>query len=212
MTDTAAQEIVDVSFRLPSGRLPVDHAYALFSAVSDALPWFADETDARLHQVHTAAAGSGWMRPDASPGDELHLSRRTRLRVRVPGRRAMDALALSGRELDIGGYPLIPGAGKIVSLAPADTLLARHVVCEESEEESLLVPRLNDALDERGVVGASLICGRAHRIITPDAVLHTRSVVVTNLDANGAMELLRNGIGPAGKLGCGIFIPYKHID
>ena len=212
MADTATEEIVDVAFRLPGGRLPVDHAYALFSAISDALPWFADEADARLHQVHTAATGSGWMRPEESPGDELHLSRRTKLRVRVPKRRAGDALSLAGREMDIGGYPLTPGAGKVVPLVPADTLLARHVVCEEDEDESRLVPRLTQTLGESGVSDATLICGRAHRIITPEVVLHTRSVVVTSLDAHGSMTLLRSGIGPAGKLGCGIFIPYKHID
>jgi CRISPR-associated protein Cas6 len=212
MADGAGEEVADVGFRLPGGRLPVDHAYALFSAVSDALPWFADESAARLHQVHTAATGSGWMRPEESSGDELHLSRRTKLRVRVPRRRAGDALALAGREMDVAGYPLAPGAGKVVALVPADTLLARHVVCEEREEESRLVERLEQTLAGSGVNSATIICGRAHRIVTPDAVLHTRSVVVTGLDPAGAMTLLRGGIGPAGKLGCGIFIPYKHID
>jgi CRISPR-associated protein Cas6 len=212
MADPGDETIVDVAFRLPGGRLPVDHAYALFSAISDALPWFEDEASARLHQVHTAATGSGWMRPEASPDDELHLSRRTKLRVRVPERRAADTLALAGREMDVAGYSLTPSAGKVVVLMPADTLLARHVVCEEGEQESRLVARLTETLADVGVNGATLFCGRAHRIVTPQAVLHTRSVVVSNLDPGGAMSLLRTGIGPAGKLGCGIFIPYKHID
>ena len=212
MVDAAGEEIVDVAFRLPGGRLCVDHAYALFSAISAALPWFADESGARLHQVHTAATGSGWMRPEESPGDELHLSRRTRLTLRVPERRSEDALALSGREMDIGGHALTPGAGKIVPLMPASTLLARHIVCEDNEEESRLVARLADLLGECGVNDAKLICGRTHRIATPQSLLHTRSVVVTNLDADGAMSLLRTGIGPAGKLGCGVFVPYKHIE
>ena len=95
---------------------------------------------------------------------------------------------------------------------PASTLLARHVVCEEQEDESRLVPRLNASLRGSGVTGATLICGRAHRISTPDCVVHTRSVVVTNLDPDGAACLLRDGIGPAGMLGCGIFIPYKRIE
>jgi CRISPR-associated protein Cas6 len=204
--------MVDVAFRLAGGRLPVDHAYALFSAVSDALPWFADDAATRLHQVHTAATGSGWMRPEDAPGDELHLSRRTKLTLRVPERRSGDALALSGREMEIDGYSLTPGAGKVLSLLPASTLLARHVLCERDEEESHLVARLTTSLSEAGVNGATLMCGRAHRIVTPESVLHTRSVVVTNLDPDGAMALLRNGIGSAGKLGCGIFIPYKRID
>jgi CRISPR-associated protein Cas6 len=212
VAEPVAEEIVDVAFRLPGGRLPIDHAAALLREISAALPWFADESGARMHQIHTAATGSGWMRPENSPGDELHLSRRTRLVLRLPGRRAGDALALSGRELDVGGYPLTPGAGDIVPLLPASTLLARHVVCGDDEDESALVSRLTESLEASGVSSASLICGRTHRIATGEAELYTRSVVVTKLDPEGSMFLLRNGVGPGGKLGCGIFIPYKHID
>jgi CRISPR-associated protein Cas6 len=212
VAESVVEEIVDVAFRLPGGRLPIDHASALLREISAALPWFVEESDARMHQVHTAATGGGWMRPEDSPGDELHLSRRTRLVLRLPKRRAADALALSGRELDVGGYPLTPGAGKIVALLPASTLLARHVVCAADEEEAALVSRLMGSLETSGVSSASCICGRTHRIATGEGELHTRSVVVTKLDPEGAMFLLRNGIGPAGKLGCGIFIPYKHID
>ncbi len=212
MTDGASEEIVDVAFRLPGGRLPVDHAYALFTAVDEALPWFADEAAARLHQVHTAATGSGWMRPEAAPGEELHLSQRTKLTLRIPERRSKDALALSGLEMDIDGYPLTPGPGKILPLMPAATLLARHVVCNQDEDESRLVPRIMADLHACGIEGVTLICGRSHRIDTPKGALHTRSVVATNLDPGGAMFLLRNGIGPAGKLGCGVFVPYKRIE
>lgn len=212
MAEAGGDEMVDMAFRLPGGRLAVDHAYALFTAVSSALPWFAGEPAARLHQVHTAATGSGWMRPEASPGEELHLSRRTKLRLRVPLRRSEETLALSGRVMDVGGYTLAPGAGKLVALAPADTLLARHVLCDEDEDETHLAARLEETLRAAGVTGASLILGRAQRISTPESVLATRSLVVTNLDPGGAMALLRDGLGPAGKLGCGIFIPYKRID
>ena len=121
-------------------------------------------------------------------------------------------MALSGRTLRIGEYSLTPGAGKVVPLVPAGTLLARHVVCDADEDESSLIPRLAQTLRESAVDSGSLICGRAHRIITPQAVIHTRSLVVTGLDDDDALALLRLGIGPAGKLGCGIFIPYKHID
>lgn len=212
MADAVTDEVVDVAFHLPGGRLPIDHAYALFSAISAALPWFANDSAARLHQVHTAATGSGWMRPEEMSSEALHLSRRTRLKLRVSEHRAEKALGLSGCVLDIDGYSLTPGAGRILPLVPAGTLLARHVLCEDDEDESHLVARLDEALRNFGVNGAKLICGRAHRIATPDAMLQTRSIVVTNLDSDGALCLLRHGIGPAGKLGCGIFIPYKRIE
>lgn len=212
MADGATEEIVDLAFRLPGGRLPVDHAYALFTAITAVLPWFAEEAAARLHQVHTAATGSGWTRPEGAPGEELHLSQRTKLTLRIPERRITEARALSGRKMFIDTYPLTPGTGKVVPLMPAATLLARYVVCEIDEDESRLVPRIMADLHALGVEGATLICGRSHRIDTPQRVLHTRSLVVANLDPGGAMCLLRNGIGPDGKLGCGVFVPYKRIE
>ncbi len=212
VTDLAREEIIVVAVRLSGGRLPIDHAYALFTEVSAALPWFADEAGARLHMIHTAATGSGWVLPEESSGEQLHLPRRTKLRLRVPERRAEDVLTLSGREMDLDGNILTPGAAKVIPLVPAGTLLARHVVCESNEDETCFVVRLRQTLYESGVINATLICGRTHRIATPESVLQTRSLVVTNLDPDGAMYLLRNGIGPAGKLGCGIFLPYKHID
>lgn len=212
MSSADSGSMVDVAFRLPGGRLPVDHAYALSTAVIAALPWFAQEAQARLHQVHTAATGSGWMRPEGACGDELHLSRRTKLTLRVPARRSADTFVLEGRCLDVDGYRLEPGAPKVMPLLAADTLLARHVICEENEEEARLMARLERALGELAIDGAQVLCGRAHRIATPEATLHTRSVVVKGLDAGGALSLLRHGIGSAGKLGCGVFVPYKRIE
>lgn len=212
MAEFTGEEMIDVVFRLPGGRLPVDHAYALCREISNALPWFQDEAAARLHLVHTAASGSGWMRPETSSGSELHLSRRTKLTLRVPERRARDTMALSGRNMQIGGYSLTPGGAKLVPLVPAGTLLARHVVCDDGEDESRLLSRLEKMLLEWGLKSGALICGRAHRIVTPGSVIHTRSLVVTGLGREDALFLLRNGMGPAGKLGCGVFIPYKHID
>ncbi len=212
VTDHATEEIVDVVFSLSGGRLAIDHGYALFSNISTAMPWFADEPCARVHQIHTAADGSGWRRPEDASGQELLLPRRTKLRLRVPLRRARDTLVLSGRQMDFDGNLLTPGTAKVVSLAPASTLLARHVVYEPHEDESLLTRRLTQMLHASGVNGARLICGLKHRITTPETVLLTCSLVVANLEADGAMLLLRNGIGPAGKLGCGVFLPYKHIE
>ncbi|HEY5700939.1 MAG TPA: type I-MYXAN CRISPR-associated protein Cas6/Cmx6 [Gammaproteobacteria bacterium] len=212
MTEVIEEEIVDLAFRLHGGRIPVDHAFALSSEIGSALPWFAKETAVRLHLVHTAESGSGWLRPDESPDAELHLSRRTKLTLRVPKRRTTDAMALSGRTMEIHGHEITPGNAKVIPLVPAGTLLARYVVCEHKEDESRFVARLQSMLLESGVGSATLICGRAHQITTPDSVIPTRSLVVTNLDHDGAMCLLRSGIGPAGKLGCGIFIPYKRID
>ena len=208
----ASDEIVDVAIRLGGGRLPVDHAHALSLAIREALPWFADAPCAGLHLVHVAASASGWQRPDGDQGRELHLSRRTRLKLRVGAGRAADVLALGGKTLQVGGYPLGLGAGKVVPLAPSETLLARHVVCEADEPESAFIARIAAAVAACGARAASMLCGRSQRIVTPHEILHTRSVVVADLDPPGSLALQRLGVGPGRLLGCGLFIAYKRID
>ena len=76
MDDVA--DVLDAVFAIECRSLPVDHAYALSTAIQAALPWFAQEPQAGLHTVHGAASGAGWQRPEGEHA-QLQLSRRTKL-------------------------------------------------------------------------------------------------------------------------------------
>jgi hypothetical protein len=57
-----------------------------------------------------------------------------------------------------------------------------------------------------------LMCGRSHLIRTPEVEIHTRAVMVADLDPEHAVVLQERGVGPGRKLGCGLFIPHKGIS
>ena len=95
-----SDDIVDAVFSIFCRTLPVDHAYALSQAIQAALPWFAVEARAGLHTIHGADSGSGWMRPE-DPNAFLHLSRRTKLTLRLPKHRLDDAGTLLGLTLEV---------------------------------------------------------------------------------------------------------------
>jgi len=97
-------DVVDVAYVIRCQSLPVEHAYALWHAVSQVLPWIPEEEGAGVHSVHVADSGNGWMRPER-PDELLYLSRRTRLVIRVPKHRIEDARRLHGRTLDVAGRP-----------------------------------------------------------------------------------------------------------
>ena len=91
---THSERVVDLAFRISCDCLPVDHTSALSDAIGTLLPWFEDEPLAGLHLIHVAGSQNGWMRPE-EPDELLHLSRRTRLTIRIPIDRVSDAQQLT---------------------------------------------------------------------------------------------------------------------
>jgi hypothetical protein len=69
-------DVVDLAFKIGCPTIPLDHAYALSSALLKALPWLADEEYAGIHLVHGAASGNGWFRPEDPETELLHLPKR----------------------------------------------------------------------------------------------------------------------------------------
>lgn len=204
-------DIVDLSYAIQCKMLPLDHAYALSNALQEALPWLADEEAAGVHLIHVAESGNGWFRPEDTSA-LLHLSRRTRMMLRVPKHRIDDAKALAGAKLEIAGHALAVGEATIKPLSPLSTLFARHVVMNDADmSEAAFLEQVAADLRGLGVRVKKLMCGKAHDLNTPEQVIHTQSVMVADLDSETAVLLQQKGIGPGRKMGCGLFLPHRGI-
>jgi len=203
-------DVVDAVFEIECRSLPVDHAYALSQAVQAALPWFMDEPHAGLHTVHGAASGAGWIRPE---GEEalLQLSRRTRLVLRLPAERLREAAALTGRTLDVSGYPIRVGGLTTRPLVRIASLFSRGVLFEGATEEADFLAAAAGALRAFGIEAGTLLCGRETTLATPQGALATRSLMVTVATPAQSLALQRHGLGEGRKLGCGVFIPHKDV-
>lgn len=204
-------DIVDLSFALHCKCLPLDHAYALSQSLQCALPWLADEQAAGVHLIHVAESGNGWYRPQT--GDALlHLSRRTRMMLRVPKHRIEDARKLEGLHLDIDGHALEVGESIVKQLSALSTLFARHVVMADTAmSEAEFLEYVVSELRSLEIPVRKILCGRAHDLNTPSGPIHTQSVMVADLEPEAAVRLQQQGIGPARKMGCGLFLPHKGI-
>ncbi len=204
-------DIVDVVYRVDCRMLPTDHAQALSHALLEALPWLAEEEDAAIHTIHVAESGNGWQRPDA-PDDVLYLSRRTRMTLRVPKARVADALALTGRRLDIAGQRLVVGPGKVRLLSTQPVLFARYVAGSDVDDEERFLQEAYEQVAALGIRPRKMMPGRRHVLHTDAGPLATRSLMVADLGRDEAVRLQQKGIGPGRKLGCGIFLPHKGIE
>lgn len=204
-------DIVDLSFTISCKCLPLDHAFALSDALHAALPWLADEADAGVHLIHGAESGNGWFRPVDTEDAILHLSRRTRMLLRMPKARIEDAQALSGQQLDVAGYALSIGDATIKPLSAMSTQFARHVIAEPDMSEDAFVDEVAQAMRGLGIRVTKLLCGRSHDLKGSETLVHTRSVMVADLEPEEAVRLQQRGIGAGRKFGCGLFLPHKGI-
>ena len=200
-------DVVDMVYSIQCVRLPVDHAQVLSVSIQKQLTWFASEERAALHTIHVAESGNGWVRPE----DFIHVSRRTKLTLRVPKHRIDDAQKLTGKILDLGGHPLTVGAAVIRPLSTITTLFARYVTAAEGDESEFLLDVLLQ-LKSLNVQPKKMLCGMEKSIFLTEGALRTRSLMLANLSVGESLTLQQCGLGSHHKLGCGVFIPHKDIQ
>jgi CRISPR-associated protein Cas6 len=208
----APDEVLDVSFAIQCKQLPLDHAWDLSQAIQQALPWFADEVVAGVHPIHVAESGNGWERPDDPDNQFLLPSHRTRLFLRIPKSRIAVTQTLSGTTLDVGGYAVGLRDMKEKPFTNTSVIFARYVLSSVQEDENSFLRRMvKEVKQVADFTVKKMLCGKSHTLRTPDGVLHTRHLMIADLDNDPSIKLQQYGLGDGRKLGCGLFMPHKGI-
>ena len=209
---TLRKDVIDVLFSLDCRELPVEHIAPLSQALIEAAPWLSDEPQAAIHPVHLAGSQNGWERPAADAEQQLMLSKRTKLTLRIPRHRLDDAKQLCGQTILIDGYPMKLGKVKTKELSRLTTIFCRDLTTTEEEDEMTFLSRIASKLEQKGIQLSKALPGKLHTIQTNNGELHTRSLLLANLTPEQSLLLQHDGIGDQQLLGCGIFIPHKGID
>jgi len=161
-------DVVDLVFDIDCRELPVDHAYALATAIVGALPWVGEDPRIGVHTVHVAGSQNGWERPEHSTTSRLILSRRARLTLRVPQeQQATLQRGLTGLTLDIDGCPMRIGSARPKPLSKQTTLSARYVVIAGREDEDAFLEWAAAELRSMDIRVRKALCGKAVALATP---------------------------------------------
>ncbi len=203
-------DVVDLSFSIACKSIPVDHACALAAAIGEVLPWFSTESGAGLHIIHGGASINGWQRPE-SGDDVLLLSKRAKLRLRLPKHRIDDASVLCNKFLDVLGHSIEVGKYKTLPLGNTNTLISRYIVSAAEESETAFTERMLHELREMGLEFTKILSGKDHALAGPDGSINTKSLLVGGMTVGSAVQLQINGIGPHRNMGFGLFIASKSI-
>ncbi len=197
--------------------LPVDHAYALFSALCGIMPELHGDRHIGIHPIPGRLLGQR----------RMYVERWSRLTMRVPADRIGSFVPLAGQVLRIEDTRLALGPPYVRPLRPSRALRSRLVVIRGfTEPESFLdaarrqisglgirdaevrlVPRRGDHPRERGLGGHEPWVRRTLHV-------HGREIVGYALDVDGLTDeeslLLQTvGIGGRRRFGCGLFLPRK---
>lgn len=210
-----SDNVQDLVFDIECRELPVHHIYALSVALQAQLPWLKDEPQAAIHEIHLAGSQNGWERPDPALGQNLVLSRRTKLTLRLPKHRIEDAQnTLLGVNLNIDGHRMTIGKAKTKSLAKQGTIFCRNLVLEpgEVEDEMRFLRRMVEEMSKRNIQVKKAMPGKRIDVHTPNGPITTRSLMVANLTTDDSVALQQHPMGTHRLLGCGIFLPHKGIE
>ncbi|MDH5571317.1 MAG: type I-MYXAN CRISPR-associated protein Cas6/Cmx6 [Gammaproteobacteria bacterium] len=209
--DVIPDNIVDVDYIITCKCLPMEHAYPLYQALSQALPWLDEELIAGIHPIYGAESGNGWQRPDDSHTELMYLSRRQKMTLRLPKYRLADAEKLVGETLDIAGHRLLVGKMTTRLLSDLPTVFARRIVVENGMDENQFLQCMAEQIKSLDIGIRKMLAGRERQINTPEGMLTTRSLMLADLEKEESIQMQETGLGLHRKLGCGLFLPQKGI-
>ncbi|VAW60133.1 hypothetical protein MNBD_GAMMA11-1024 [hydrothermal vent metagenome] len=203
--------VTDLSFKLISKQVPLDHAQPLADAIKALLPWIDDEPLAGVHMIHGASTGNGWNRPEEADGACIYLSKRSRMLIRVPKARYMDMNTLIGKTIQLDGNEVTFGEYQLKPLTASGTLFCRYAIVGENETEDEFVSRVSEELKAMGIHLTKALCGMGHSFNLAGGQTKTMSIMVADLDPEDAVTLQQKGIGEGRKSGFGLFLGHKGI-
>jgi CRISPR-associated protein Cas6 len=188
---------VDIAFTVSGERLPRDHSYDLWRALSGAAPALLADPAVAVLPVRGASAGEG----------AIVLQRRSRLLMRIPEASIDVALGLCDRRLEVAGAPVVLGAAKTRPLAPYPTLYA-HRVAADADEEVAFIKQVAASLQVLGV-SADFVVGKRTVTRSPEGDIPGFSLMLCELSARQSLVLQMHGIGVHRGLGFGVFVGHK---
>ncbi len=206
---TLPESIQEVSFKIQSKILPMDHGFLLAQALIKQLPWLKD-SNTGVHNI-SVADGNGWKQN--KDGGFYYPSKRSKLILRIAHERLEDVKNLAGKTLDLGDYQI-----KVIKfigekpLSDMPVLFAKQVACENGTSEEEFLQLCFNQLSDLGIEVKKMMAGLESNIQTDVGTVHTRSLMVADLKKNESILLQEKGLGDNHLLGCGLFIPQKGIE
>ncbi len=206
---TLPSNIQEVSFKIQSKILPMDHSFLLAQALLKHLPWLKD-INAGIHDIGVAD-GNGWEQNKKS--GFYYPSKRSKLTLRINKEHLKDVELLAGKTLDLGEYSIkVVKFIKAKLLSDMPVLFAKQVAYEKGMNEDEFLQKCFGQLFTLDIQVKKMMAGLKSTIKTDNGVIYARSLMLADLKKDESIRLQEKGLGDYRLLGCGLFVPQKNIE
>ncbi|CAN5385686.1 type I-MYXAN CRISPR-associated protein Cas6/Cmx6 [soil metagenome] len=196
---------IGVEFPVRGDKLPADHGYLLYSAIS--------KEKENLHETD-------WLGVEMISGLPFDKglivlpNRGAKLNLRIPADKFGEVIPLAGKQLDVDGYKIRLGIPTAKPLDSAKILYSRIVTIRGFMEVPEFLEAAKRQLEELNINAKLELpaedMSRHRRIITiKDKKIVGFSLVAKNLNDEDSLKLMAYGIGGRRAMGCGIFNPIR---
>ena len=204
-----SSQMIDVAFHINCKILPYDHAYELSKAIINLLPWMKNTELSGIQTLHGPDSGNGWVR---SENEEIFLSKRTRLVLRVPRADVIKTKSIEHKTINVLGSEIKIGKSSIKSFLVVRDLICRFVLCNDTQNEEEFLSAIRNELKNHNIFIKKAICGKTKSLTIDGNKKFTRSLMIADLSKENSILLQDLGVGEGRVFGCGIFLPHKSID
>lgn len=210
MNTETSDPMINVSFPVQGQKLPADHGYLLYSAISRMMPALHEKKWFGISLISGVPFDKGVI---ALP------ARGAKLCLRIPADKFGEVIPLAGKRLEIDGHQIRLGVPLAQPLQPAPLLYSKIVTFRNSTEiEKFLETARRDLIEKLEIKAALELpneeISRHRRIITVKGKkIVGFSLVVRDLSDEDSIKLQSEGLGGRRSMGCGIFNPIsKHYE
>jgi CRISPR-associated protein Cas6 len=203
--------VIDLSFVLVGTTIPLDHGYALFSALCRIVPELHGDTKVGVHPIRGRQTAPG----------VLSLAEGSRLRIRLPSEGIAPYIALAGKEIELAGNHVRVGIPQVDGLVPAANLAARLVTFRNALTSAALEEDVRRELARLEIAGTAHLVpstrpnwqGQPLRRVlrVKDKKVVGYALRVTGLTAVESLRLQEVGLGGRRRMGCGMFVPVREV-
>jgi CRISPR-associated protein Cas6 len=198
-------ELLRVTFPVSGSEIPLDHGYAVFSAISRLVP--------EIHANREAAIAP--IRGTFKAPRSLTLAPFSRLSLIAPLSLVPDLFILSGKLLTIGESPVLLGRMVLSPIAPCESVGSRLVVF--SFPDGLEITEENFEAEVRRQL--SLRDLQAKPAVGKRRVFRVKNVKQVgyglrfdDLRPVDSLRLQSEGLGGHRRFGCGVFSPIRKVN
>ncbi len=193
--------VIDLAFKLMGTKVPVDHGYALYGAISRLVPAIHDAAQIGVHPIRGRYDGTKY----------LLLGPSSRLVLRMPDTAIPPFIRLAGKTIVLNGHRVTIGMPDVRILKSASTLYARLVTIKKFLEPNPFLEAARRQLAAAGIT-ASLHLGARRTLRVKDKQVVGFEMLAAGLDADSSLKLQEVGLGGRRHMGCGIFVPQRRTD